>query len=143
MKKTIIVIFCAIVVGSICAFIIFNKVALKNEIKKNESIAKAFQIGAFTNYDNAKTIAERNNGIVIEDTGIYRVYVSILSDEEAIAKLEEYYNEIGLNYYLKDLIVGKEYINSIVDEQNLLKNSSHDTYVVLNNSILSKYQETI
>lgn len=139
MKKTLIVILGAIILGGTIAFCLFNKVVLKEEI--NTVIVNAFQIGAFTNLDNATKVADRNNGIVVSDEGIYRVYVAVLNDTEAIKKLRSYYEEIGLKYYLKEIKVNKEYLNCISTSEELLKKSSSDTYALLNKEMLNKYKE--
>ena len=67
----------AVAIGGGIAYFIFNKVVIKEEII-DSLVAKAFQIGAFTNYDNALRVADRNNGIVVSDGDIFRVYVAIL-----------------------------------------------------------------
>ncbi len=139
MKKTLIIILCAISLGGGIAFYLFNKVVIAKV--EDEITVNAFQIGAFTNYDNALKVADRNNGIVVNDHDIYRVYVAILNDTEAIDKLKNYYEEIGLNYYLKKIPVDSNYIESIKNAQELLKKSSTDTYVVLNSEMLQKYKE--
>jgi len=139
MKKTLIIILYAISLGGGIAFYLFNKVVIAKV--EDEITVNAFQIGAFTNYDNALKVADRNNGIVVNDHDIYRVYVAILNDTEAIDKLKNYYEEIGLNYYLKKISVDSNYIESIKNAQELLKKSSTDTYVVLNSEMLQKYKE--
>ncbi len=142
MKRILIIILCAVAIGGGAAFYLFNKIVVKAE-STDEKLVSAFQIGAFTNLDNAERVAVRNNGIVVSDDDIYRVYVAILSDKEAINVLKKYYEEIGLNYYLKEIIVDSEYINSIKEAEELLKRSSSDTYVTINNEMLHKYEELL
>lgn len=139
MKKTLLIIFSAIFIGGVGAFCLFNKV-VKESPQNTSFTASAFQIGAFSNYDNALRVANRNNGIVVMDEDIYRVFVAILKDQEAINKLKSYYKEIGLNYYLKQINVSKEYIDNISDVEELLKKSSSETYVVLNSEMLHIYE---
>lgn len=141
-KKVLIVILSAIMIGGGAAFYLFNKVVVKAE-GSDVTLVNAFQIGAFTNYDNAQRIAIRNNGIVVNDDDIYRVYVAVLSDRDAIDKLKKYYEEIGLNYYLKEIAVNSSYIENIKYEEELLKRSSSDTYVTINREMLQKYEELL
>lgn len=131
----------AIILGGGIAYIIFSKVILDDKVTME--VAKAFQVGVFVNYDNALRVADRNNGIVVSDNDLYRVYVAILKDNEAIEKLSSYYNDIGLNYYIKEIRVSEDFLNSIDNNEKLLVNSSSDTYSVINLDVLSKYEEML
>ncbi len=143
MKKVLIIIFCAIAVGGGLAYIVFNKVVLKDEKNVDTKVVNAFQIGVFSNYDNALKVADRNNGIVIMDDSLYRVYVAILSDKDAIKKVSNYYEKIGLNYYLKELNVSKDFVREIKEDEELIKKSSSDTYSTINLDVLNKYKEML
>ena len=74
---------------------------------------------------------------------MYRVYVSILSSDDAVLKMMKYYDSIGLKYYLRDINVSKEFLSSIKSSEELLMGSSSDTYKVINLSVLSKYEELV
>ena len=141
MKKILLIILSAILIGGGIAYFLFNKVVMEDE--EEHFIAKAFQIGVFSNYDNAFRVAERNNGIVVSDDDYYRVYVAILYNDEAISKLCSYYDEIGLNFYLKEVFVSDSFVQSISVNEDLLINSSSDTYSVINLSVLDMYEEML
>lgn len=143
MKKMIIVVLVAIMLGGGIAYYLFNNVILKSDDIIKEKVVNAFQVGAFTNYDNALRVAQRDNGLVVFDEDIYRVYVAILYDDEAILKLSAYYESIGLEYYLKPIYVSEEFVNEIKDNEELLKVSSSDTYVTINSDVLSKFEEML
>ena len=91
MKKGIIIILIAVMLGGGFAYYLFNNIVVK-EKDTDKTMVNAFQVGAFTSYDNAVRVAERDNGIVVKDEDIFRVYVAILYDKEAVNKLEDYYN---------------------------------------------------
>lgn len=143
MKKMIIVVLVAIMLGGGIAYYLFNNVILKSDDITKEKVVNAFQVGAFTNYDNALRVAQRDNGLVVFDEDIYRVYVAILNDDEAILKLSAYYESIGLEYYLKPIYVSEEFVKEIKDNEELLKVSSSDTYVTINSDVLSKFEEML
>lgn len=144
MKKNIIIFLIAIIVGTLIFSIIYYKSFKVNEITSEKDLnVKAFQIGVYTNYDNALKVAERNNGIVVSDNEYYRVYIAILNDQDAIKILEEYYQDIGLKYYLKDVSVTQEFLDIIVEDEELLKNSSTETYTTINIDVLMKYEESL
>lgn len=130
-------------IGGSFAYFFFNSFTLEQDDISLFNVASAFQVGAFTNRDNADRVADRNNGIVVLDRDVYRVYVAILNDKEAIRKMKDYYNEIGLNYYLKEINVSSEFLLSISDSEELLKRSSKDTYNTINISVLNKYKEML
>ena len=141
MKKVLLILLSAILLGSGLAYLMFNKIVLND--KEEMKIVKAFQIGVYSNYDNALKIAERNNGVVIMDDSLYRVYVAILSDKEAINKVKRYYDKIGLNYYLKEINVSKEFIKEIKEDEELIKRGNSDTYKIINLDVLNKYKELL
>lgn len=143
MKRGLVVVLIAIMIGGGIAYFFFKSLVINDDKGSGVGVASAFQIGAFTNYDNAVRVADRNNGIVVTDDDIYRVYVAILKDNEAIDKLSSYYEEIGLNYYLKEIMVSDDFSQSISDSEQLLKNSDSDTYSAINKSVLKEYEESL
>jgi hypothetical protein len=142
MKKVLIVVLFSLLLGGGFAFFIFYKIRME-DVSVSEVVVTAFQVGAFNSYDNAYRVAIRNNGIVVSDEDIFRVYVSVLYDEEAISKLSLYYDSIGLNYYLKSISVSKKFVDSIKDNEELLVRSSSDTFSVINKSILNRFEEVL
>lgn len=143
MKKVLIIGLVAILIGSGLAYFMFNKIVFKDEDVLDTKAVNAFQIGVFSNYDNALKVADRNNGIVIMDNNLYRVYVAILSDKEAIKKVSNYYEKIGLNYFLKEINVSKEFVKEIKEDEELIKKSSSETYNTINLDVLNKYREML
>lgn len=140
MKKVLVVILLAVMIGGGFAYYLFNKVVVKAE-ESDTVLASAFQVGVFTNPDNAKRVADRHNGIIITEGNLHRVYVAILVDKEAINTLKKYYQEIGLNYYLKEISVSREFSKAIRDDEILIRNSKGETYSTINSDILRIYKE--
>lgn len=141
MKKKLIIIMLALVIGGSIAYFMFSR----RYLEEDKSVVKvsAFQVGVFTSYDNALKVADRNNGIVVSDNDVYRVYVSILSSREAVDKMREYYDSIGLHYYLREIEVDDEFLNSIKNTEELLIMSNSDTYNIINLNVLNKYEEIL
>ena len=122
----------------------FNK-SFQNGHNNNEKLnmAQAFQIGAFTKYDNAYNLANKSNGIVIKDNDIYRVYIALLSNKKAISIIKDYYESKGINYYLKNILVSTSFLKEIdIYEKMIIKNNS-STYDVINKDVLLLYQNQI
>lgn len=137
MKKMLIVVFLAILFGGVCSFMIF-----RNLVKADNAYEEfvAFQIGVYTDYDNAVKVADRNNGIVVED-GYFRVYVTFLRNEESILKMEKYFSEIGLNYYKKEILIDKKFGDDIYTYEDIILKSSSDTFNTINKEILKVFED--
>lgn len=140
MKKRLMVILFALVLGGGVAYFMFSREYVSDVVKVK---VKAFQVGVFTNYDNALKVADRNNGIVVSDDDLYRVYVSILSSEEAVDKMKKYYDSIGLHYYLRDIEVNSEFLINVRNTEELLFRSDVDAYNIINLSVLSEFEELL
>lgn len=137
MKKMLIVVFLAILFGGVCSFMIFRTL-VKADNAYEEFVA--FQIGVYTDYDNAVKVADRNNGIVVED-GYFRVYVTFLRNEESILKMEKYFSEIGLNYYKKEILIDKKFGDDIYTFEDMILKSSSDTFNTINKEILKVFED--
>ena len=141
-KKVLLVVSSALIIGGVLAFYMFNNTVKDNKkVEEGFEIMSAFQVGAFTNYDNALNVAERNNGIVVSDDSVYRVYVTMLKNDEAIEKVKHYYEEIGLSYYLKEVTVSKSFADTVKVYEDMIVSSSSDTYKTINKTVIEKYKE--
>lgn len=140
MKKTIISIFLAIIVGFTFGFFFLKKFNTETitEVSNIKSQVYAFQIGVYKNKDNALKEASTNNGIVILDNDIYRVYTAILKDATLIDNLKSYYNSIGLNYYLKAINVSNKTSGIIDNYESLLKSCDSSNYNLILDSMLKE-----
>ena len=138
MKKKLLVILLAIIVGFSFSYIMYLKPKKDNIVWVD---AKAFQVGVFSGYDNALKCAERNNGIVVEDNNMYRVYISILSNEEAIKYLSNFYDSKGINYYIKDIKVNRLFVWKIKKYEEDIIKQDEAIYSETNINILKEYQE--
>ncbi len=140
MKKTIISIFLAIIVGFTFGFFFLKKFNTETitEVSNIKSQVYAFQIGVYKNKDNAVKEASTNNGIVILDNDIYRVYTAILKDATLIDNLKNYYNSIGLNYYLKAINVSSKTSGIIDNYESLLKSCDSSNYNLILDSMLKE-----
>ena len=143
MKKTIIVLLCAVAFGGIMAIYLFNNhQSIKQESSSSIKLS-AFQIGVYKSKANATKSAIKNNGVVIFDKDIYRVYITLLKNEDSIQKMEEYFKSIHLNYFLKDLYVSKEFYDEIIEDEYLIISSDVETYSTINKDIITKYEGVI
>lgn len=132
------VILFAILVGVGISYFFFFK-----EEKKEYEYISAFQVGVFTSYENAKDCAERNHGIVVNDNDMYRVYVSLVTDDDLKRKLSSYFNKKGIKYYIKKIQVDKKIKSHIQNEEKKYYSSNIETYVDMSYQVLLKYQNSL
>lgn len=140
MKKTIISIFLAMIVGFTFGFFFLKKFNTETitEVSNIKSQVYAFQIGVYKNKDNALNAANTNKGMVILDNDIYRVYIAILKDETLIDNLKDYYDSLGINYYLKAINVSSKTNNIIDNYESLLNNCDSSNYSMVLDSMLKE-----
>lgn len=140
MKKTILTIVFAILIGFTFGFFFLKKFTPKTitEVSNIKSQVYAFQIGVYKNKDNATKNATTNNSIVVEDNNLYRVYIALLKDQTLINNLKKYYDSIGLNYYLKAINVSYNTENIINNYELLLNNCDSSSYDMILSSMLKE-----
>lgn len=140
MKKTILTIVLAILIGFTFGFFFLKKFTPKTitEVSNIKSQVYAFQIGVYKNKDNATKNAITNNSIVVEDNNLYRVYIALLKDQTLIDNLKKYYDSIGLNYYLKAINVSDSTENIISNYELLLNNCDSSNYDMILSSMLKE-----
>ena len=142
MKKTIIMIILAIGVGFTFGFLFLKKFNTETitEVSNIKSQVYAFQIGVYKNKDNALNAANTNKGILVLDNDIYRVYIAILKDETLIDNLKDYYDSLGINYYLKAINVSSKTNNIIDNYESLLNNCDSSNYNMVLDSMLKEIE---
>lgn len=147
MKKTLIIILIAIISGIVMGFMFYQRFEINEVVfAKQDYSAKAVQVGVFSKLENALSIKDLYDGIIVNDENLYRVYINIIKDQEVLSIMKEYYNELGINYYLKDIEISKEFNDILDDYEIILKNQDISNYSLTINSILkeySKYEENV
>ena len=101
MKKTLIIILIAIISGIVMGFMFYQRFEINEVVfAKQDYSAKAVQVGVFSKLDNALSIKDLYDRIIVNDENLYRVYINIIKDQEVLSIMKEYYNE--LSYVKKD-----------------------------------------
>ena len=106
---------------------------------------KAFQVGVYTNLEAATTYASKyENCIIIEDNELYRVYVAVLKDQENIENMAKYLNNLGIDYYLKEVKVNDNKTKKeMQDYESLMDNESEVVFLEINKMIMETYKESL
>ena len=145
MKKFLITVLRALAMGGIFGFIAYKK------FNKNTSLVAsvldkqvyAFQTGVFSNYDNALNMANKYNGIVVPDNTKYRVYIALSTSQNSLSLLENYFDNKQIAYYIKNIDVDNNYLQSLEKYENLLMATTEENYQPILNNIVKEYQNTL
>ena len=139
MKPYIKVLIAAVIIGVLIAVFFYKDI--KNEviaITNNDSEISLFQVGVFKVYDNAINFSESfENSLIYEDNGLYRVIIGAAYHNEAKIKLEQYFTEQNITYYIKEIKMSDSFIEEITNfELILIKTESSEVINSLNKSIM-------
>lgn len=142
MKKVIITICGAVALGSIFAFFYFKNT--KDNIVDAfyvENEALAFQVGVYRSYENAlKDSKNYPSGTIVNDGEFYRVYIAIANQEVGL-NLQKYYDEKGIKYYVKKIVIPNNFLNDFNNYQKVLL--STNDYDAINKKVLEEYNSSL
>lgn len=142
MKKKFLLVILSIGTGILFTFFVLNK---KNIYAKEEYLVYAFQVGAFEDYDNAKEFSLLlPSSTVIKENNLYKVYVAIYKDIDIVNKMIVYFENKGINIYLKSFEVNKDFYTNLENYEIIIASSEDiEVYNKINQSILNTYIESI
>lgn len=138
MKKVLIFVFSAVIVGLIISGYFYKKV--KEEI--NVKVISIFQTGVYATYDEALSFSDSKNKIFY-DGKLYHVYDSLVSSDKAKEKMIDFYTNKNIDYYVKEKYVSLSLYNDIDKYSKLIELSDNKTIELINNAMLEKYGEDI
>ncbi len=140
MKKTIITVIVAILSGICMGLFFFKKFDVENVVlASNTNSIYAVQVGVFKNILNAKECSKLYNGIMINDKDLYRVYINFIKSEDILEVMKNYYENKGINYYIKKIDVSDSFIEVLDDYEIVLRDQDSSNYDITINSILKEY----
>ena len=101
MKKKIIILFLAILVGAILAV---PALALKEEKKMTTDSMYILQLGVFKNYGNAiEKMSQIDGAVIYKSKDTYYVLAGISKEEDKMSSIENYLQNEGVLYYKKQM----------------------------------------
>jgi hypothetical protein len=145
MKKFFVTVMLAVVLGSAFGFYIYKKMNKTNNVIPAvlTTAVYALQGGVFNDYDNALTLATKYSGIVVPSEDKYRVYLGIATSNNGLSLLKNYYDHLGLSYYVKEIPVTDAFIEKLNTDEELLVATTEDNYQPIINDILKEYEKTL
>lgn len=144
MKKVLFSILLAIILGGVFAIYVYKKMMSDSipAINTNDKNSiYAIQIGVFNNYDNAKEMAENYGALIVGDNDKYRVYIALCN--KTLSKIKDYYDSIGLSYYVKTIEVNSSFSNTLDEYEEMISVSDDSLLKDIIKSILKEYEKTI
>lgn len=133
-----------LIILSIFVGTFFMKISKEKEIIPTISdinTAKIFQVGIYTNENDALKEASIKKGIVIKEDENYVVYVAILRNSGNIERMINYLTENNIYYILKDITIDSEFLDTIIKYEELMDNATSDVaFIQLNKKILERYE---
>ena len=123
-------------------FNIYKKNAIEAlEVMNNTETVYMLLYGSYNSIDKVNKL-KIDNYLLEEDSGYYRVYVGITKNIEIANKIEEIYNELRNNIYIREKMINNisfiDYLNSM--ERDII-NKSNDEILGIEKDIINKYKE--
>ena len=97
----------SLILGTIFGYLVFEKTDfnIKEVFGEYEEVT-GFQLGVFNDIEVAKEFKNKYTpSVILKDDDVYRVYYSILKDDDVIAKMEDYLSLKEISFYKKKIIV--------------------------------------
>ncbi len=142
MKKNILIFLIAVSLGTLFAFYVFNGAKKTFAQIKSDNQAYAFQVGVFKIYENAVSEASKYaSGTIIKDNDLYRVYIAITEDKNVKLSYQDYFEKLGINYYIKAIKLDEKCLKKINAYETMTKKTfNEDTYDNINKILLEYYK---
>ena len=118
---------------------------INNPSKIFDTSYKAFQVGVYTSLEAANTYKLKyDNAIVIKDNELYRIYVSILKEQDNIDSMSNYLNRNKIDFYIKDININNPDLKQKIREyENIMNNENEIVFLEINKMIITEYEEML
>ena len=142
-KKILLTIVVAAVLGSITGIIVHNK--FNDEVFAfNEGYKLYFlREGVYTN----KKVMEENTKkldpkLVVHEDNKYYVYVGITSREKVADKIKDIYSDMDIDVYKKEEMIDDErFISNVEQFDSMISSADNEEVLAIEEVILSNYEE--
>ena len=136
MKKKILIILIAIVVGAVLALPTLSMSSKDSSKKENMFV---LQLGIFKNYDNAFEKKQSVKGsIIYQNKDAYYVLAGVSKEETGLYKIEEYLKKENISYYKKQMTICYDADNLVKYNLLLQKTNDEETIKTLNEKVLKE-----
>ncbi len=144
MKKTIITILFAFLLGCILSCLTIYELKDKLNFIVDDETVTAFQVGVYKSLENAqKTASNHPNAITVKDGDYYRVYIGIAKGQEWEKTLESYYQNKNVNVYPKEIKVTSSFMKEISKYESFMTQTDEGVLEEVNSKILKQLEGEI
>lgn len=149
MKKNILTILLALLVGFFISKFLFNQYDKKEKIKtifNNSETVYLLRQGIYSSKESMEENLSSFSYYIynIEDE-LYYVYIGMTKDEDNYIKLEEYFKSLGYDTYKTEITVSNRTFLEILNQYDLLLKETEDKNIIkaICSQVLSNYEETV
>ena len=145
MRKTILCMLIAVLLGSICGNIIYKKYDTSKKIAKDYQEVYFLEEGVYNSKESlTNNTKDLNPKLVINKDNKYYVYVGITKDLYNASKIKKLYNKQGYKIYNKiKKVSNKQFIDNVNQFDMLMMNANNSDIFTIEKVILSNYEELI
>ena len=141
MKKFVILIVSAILVGSLFAIYMFRNIEQGIAKTTKENTATAFQVGVYRSIENAQNATQNlESSLIYQDNEYYRIFMAIYHDESIIELMKNYFQ--NQNIYLKEISVSEDFLTKLAKYESIIKKSNLNSYKEVNQNILDEFERS-
>ena len=136
----------SLLLGTVFGYLVFDKTDFDiKEVFGDYEEVTGFQLGVFNDITVAEEFKRKYTpSVIIRDDDVYRVYYSILKEDEPISKMEDYLSSKEISFYKKKIIISDaELISSIHTYEGGISKGSDKVIENINNLIMSSYKESL
>ena len=146
-KSFFITMIVAIILGSVLGNFLFEQYKLESEtvIKEINSLYFLMEGSYSTKEQASKATKDINTSLIVKEDANYIVYLAITENNANLEKLENLYEELGINTTIKKMSIENKEFLATLEQMDLLleKTSNADEILSIVEVVLANYQEFV
>ncbi|MCI8575311.1 MAG: hypothetical protein HFI09_02465 [Bacilli bacterium] len=141
MKKTILTVLFAFLLGGVLSGLAIYELKDKLNFTLDDNTVTAFQVGVYKSFENAQKASENHPGsITIKDGDYFRVFIGVAKGTDWTTSLESYYLSKNVVVYPKEVKVTSSFIKELSKYEPLITKTDSAIYDEINGEILKKME---
>ena len=143
-KKFVIPLVISIVLGFISAQIVYS--TYRKNLENTDYNVYLIQAGSYNNKDDLeKDFSLDDEYVILEEDGVYNVYVGMTTDLINANKIKNLYSNKNYDTYIKPTVVNNIEFVSNLEQYDILMSEVDDeeNIISINDVILSSYEEMV
>ena len=131
MKTYMKIIILSLNIGIFLAIVFYKDIKNEvNAITKKDNTIYIFQVGVFTNEENAIDFQKKYDySIIYKDNEYYRVVIGVATNQKTKEILISFFNRSVIDYYIKEMKVSNDLIHELSMYENILLKTNKDEVI--------------